>query len=152
MITFYNCIRTEHKHGNIFCCKQHQASAHALHTRLSLSLSLTSTNLQFLSIPSETRTLLFTTFLSVSFFLPSSSGKHNVENVRRVPSKGNRVTADRAFPFHICPVIGQNSRVIAPPSPPQSLRLFMEAQILSAGPSLMFIVDMRCSSLSRSRA
>uniref|UniRef100_A0A0E9WRI1 Uncharacterized protein n=1 Tax=Anguilla anguilla TaxID=7936 RepID=A0A0E9WRI1_ANGAN len=40
MITFYNCIRTEHKHGNIFCCKQHQASAHALHTRLSLSLSL----------------------------------------------------------------------------------------------------------------
>ena len=34
----------------------------------------------------------------------------------------------------------------------QSLRLLMWAQILSAGPSLMFMVDMRCSSFSSSRA
>lgn len=34
----------------------------------------------------------------------------------------------------------------------QSLRLLMWAQILRAGPSLMFMVDMRCSSFSSSRA
>lgn len=34
----------------------------------------------------------------------------------------------------------------------QSFRLLMWAQILSAGPSLMFMVDMRCSSFRSSRA
>lgn len=34
----------------------------------------------------------------------------------------------------------------------QSLRLLMWAQILRAGPSLMFMVDMRCSSFSSRRA
>ena len=34
----------------------------------------------------------------------------------------------------------------------QSLRLLMWAQILRAGPNLMFIVDIRCSSFSKSKA